>query len=127
MKQMIWRGVIPAITTPFNEDMTVDHAFLARHCQWLVDNGCTGVVALGSLGEGATLNWVEKQAVIGTCVRAVGERACAAGGRASRPGGRPAANPMRGRRSDRGSGVCGCGGLGGGPGERVPERVGGPV
>jgi dihydrodipicolinate synthase/N-acetylneuraminate lyase len=75
MKQMIWRGVMPAITTPFNEDMTVDHGFLARHCQWLIDRGCTGVVALGSLGEGATLTLTEKQEVLETCVKAIGDRA----------------------------------------------------
>ena len=75
MKKMIWRGVIPAITTPFHQDMTVDHAFLARHCQWLVDNGCTGVVALGSLGEGATLTAEEKREVLETCVAAIGDRA----------------------------------------------------
>jgi dihydrodipicolinate synthase/N-acetylneuraminate lyase len=75
MKPMIWSGVMPAITTPFYEDMTVDHAFLARHCQWLVDHGCTGVVALGSLGEGATLTLREKQQVLETCVAAIGDRA----------------------------------------------------
>ena len=75
MKQMIWRGVMPAITTPFEQDMTVDHTFLAQHCQWLVANGCAGVVALGSLGEGATLSLTEKQQVLETCVRAVGDKA----------------------------------------------------
>jgi dihydrodipicolinate synthase/N-acetylneuraminate lyase len=75
MKNMTWRGVIPAITTPFSEDMTVDHKFLARHCQWLVENGCKGVVALGSLGEGATLTAAEKRAVLETCVAAIGGRA----------------------------------------------------
>jgi 1-pyrroline-4-hydroxy-2-carboxylate deaminase len=71
MMQMIWRGVMPAVTTPFSEDMSVDHAFLERHCKWLVENGCTGVVALGSLGEGATLTLQEKRAVLETCVKAV--------------------------------------------------------
>lgn len=66
---------MPAITTPFLPDMTVDHVFLTKHCQWLVDNGCTGVVALGSLGEGSTLTVAEKRAVLETCVRALGERA----------------------------------------------------
>jgi dihydrodipicolinate synthase/N-acetylneuraminate lyase len=75
MKNMTWRGVIPAITTPFSEDMTVDHKFLARHCHWLVENGCKGVVALGSLGEGATLTAAEKRAVLETCVAAIGDRA----------------------------------------------------
>lgn len=69
-----WRGVFPAITTPFGEDLTVNHEFLARHATWLVDNGCTGVVALGSLGEGATLEFDEKIAVLETCVSAVGQR-----------------------------------------------------
>ena len=34
---MEWRGVIPAITTKFNEDLTVDHAFIAKHVTWQVD------------------------------------------------------------------------------------------
>lgn len=75
MKNMQWGGVIPAITTPFNEDLSVDYAFLARHCKWLVDNGCEGVVALGSLGEGATLTALEKKQVLETCVQAIGDRA----------------------------------------------------
>jgi dihydrodipicolinate synthase/N-acetylneuraminate lyase len=75
MKNMEWRGVLPAITTPFHEDLTIDHAFLAKHCEWLVENGCKGVVALGSLGEGATLTFAEKQQVLETCIKAVGDRA----------------------------------------------------
>ncbi|HEY3439985.1 MAG TPA: dihydrodipicolinate synthase family protein [Paludibaculum sp.] len=69
---MNWTGVIPAITTPFLEDLSVDHAFLAQHCLWLIQNGCSGVVALGSLGEGATLTFEEKEAVLKTAVAAVG-------------------------------------------------------
>jgi len=80
MKPMKWAGVIPAITTPFNEDLTVDHAFLAKHCRWLIENGCTGVVALGSLGEGATLTFAEKRDVLKTCVQAIGERASVVAG-----------------------------------------------
>jgi dihydrodipicolinate synthase/N-acetylneuraminate lyase len=75
MKNMEWRGVLPAITTPFHDDLSVDHAFLAKHCQWLVENGCKGVVALGSLGEGATLTFAEKQQVLETCIKAVGNSA----------------------------------------------------
>jgi len=75
MRQMNWRGVLPAITTPFNADLTVDHGFLATHCKWLIDNGCKGVVALGSLGEGATLTQQEKNQVLETCVKAIGDRA----------------------------------------------------
>ncbi len=75
MKNMEWSGVIPAITTPFNADLSIDYGFLAEHCKWLVSNGCNGVVALGSLGEGATLTSVEKNRVLETCLSAVGDRA----------------------------------------------------
>jgi dihydrodipicolinate synthase/N-acetylneuraminate lyase len=68
---MNWKGVIPAITTGFTEDLRVDHGFMTNHCRWLLDNGCTGVVALGSLGEGATLLFDEKLEILRTCVGAV--------------------------------------------------------
>lgn len=70
-----WRGVIPAITTPFTADGAVDHAFLARHANQLIDAGCTGIVPLGSLGEGATLSFDEKLAIVRTLVEALGDRA----------------------------------------------------
>lgn len=69
-----WHGVIPAITTPFKEDLSVDHEFLARHCRMLVEAGCTGIVPHGSLGESATLSLDEKKAVVATAVRAVGDK-----------------------------------------------------
>jgi 1-pyrroline-4-hydroxy-2-carboxylate deaminase len=71
---MNWKGVMPAITTSFNADLSVDHGFLAEHCRWLVDNGCTGVVTLGSLGEGSTLAFEEKQQIVRTAVKAIDGR-----------------------------------------------------
>jgi dihydrodipicolinate synthase/N-acetylneuraminate lyase len=68
---MNWKGVMPAITTCFNPDLQVDHSFMAGHCRWLLDNGCTGIVALGSLGEGAALSFAEKLDVCRTCIGAV--------------------------------------------------------
>jgi len=72
---MNWNGVMPAITTCFDENLEVDHGFIAKHCRWLLDNGCTGIVTLGSLGEGATLSFEEKAQILRTCVNAVGQRA----------------------------------------------------
>ncbi len=72
---MIWKGVMPAITTSFDQDYNVDHAFLNEHCRWLIENGCTGIVALGSLGEGATLSFEEKCQILRTCREAVRARA----------------------------------------------------
>lgn len=71
---MKWTGVMPATTTAFDSDLKVDHAFVARHANWLIDNGCTGIVTPGSLGESATLSFDEKQALWSTVVGAVGDR-----------------------------------------------------
>lgn len=71
---MNWKGVTPAITTCFNQDLSIDHGFLTEHCRWLLENGCAGVVALGSLGEGATLSFDEKLEILTTCVKAVNGR-----------------------------------------------------
>ncbi len=68
---MNWKGVMPAITTCFTDDLRVDYGFMARHCRWLLDNGCSGIVALGSLGEGATLSFDEKLEILRTCVGAI--------------------------------------------------------
>jgi 4-hydroxy-tetrahydrodipicolinate synthase len=72
---MRWRGVIPAMTTAFRPDLQVDHDFVAKHARWLVQHGCTGIVALGSLGEGATLAPGEKVAILETVVGALGSKA----------------------------------------------------
>ena len=66
---MIWSGVMPAMTTPFDKKLAVDHPFLAQHAAWLLGNGCTGLVMLGSLGEGATLENAEKVDILKTAVR----------------------------------------------------------
>jgi dihydrodipicolinate synthase/N-acetylneuraminate lyase len=69
-----WTGVMPAITTCFDETFEIDHEFTTRHVSWLVDNGCSGIVTNGSLGEGGTLSLDEKVALWTTCVSAVGDR-----------------------------------------------------
>ncbi len=71
--RVTWRGVLPAITTPFTADGSVDHAFFAEHCAVLAAAACAGLVPLGSLGEGATLTFDEKVALLETAVRSVGE------------------------------------------------------
>jgi len=72
--KMKWAGVMPATTTAFDEKLNIDHDFVARHAKWLIDNGCTGIVTPGSLGESATLSFDEKLAIWKTVVGAVGSR-----------------------------------------------------
>src|SRR5215475_12329822 len=68
---MNWFGVMPAMTTAFDEKLSVDHAFMARHATWMIENGCTGLVMLGSLGESPTLTFNEKEAILKNIVSAV--------------------------------------------------------
>ena len=70
MSEMQWQGVMPAMTTGFREDLTIDHGFVARHVAWLVEHGCSGIITPGSLGEGATMSHEEKVALWRTCVEA---------------------------------------------------------
>jgi 1-pyrroline-4-hydroxy-2-carboxylate deaminase len=67
---MRWSGVMPAITTAFDERLAIDHAFMRRHVEWLLENGCTGIIALGSLGEAATLTFAEKEGLLRNVVTA---------------------------------------------------------
>jgi 1-pyrroline-4-hydroxy-2-carboxylate deaminase len=67
---MNWSGVMPAVTTPFKRDLSIDHELLSRHATWLLENGCNGLVMLGSLGEGATLESAEKLEILKAAVRA---------------------------------------------------------
>ncbi len=75
MQRSDWSGVFPAITTPFDEHDAVDERFLAEHASWLIDSGCRAIVALGSLGEGATLTFSEKVRVLEVCREATSRRA----------------------------------------------------
>lgn len=61
---MQWHGVMPAMTTAFLSTGEVDHHFMQRHAAWMLANGCTAIVALGSLGEAATLRHEEKIAIL---------------------------------------------------------------
>ena len=81
--KMKWEGVIPAMTTGFKPDYSVDHEFIAKHAKWLIENGCKGIVALGSLGESATLRFEEKVDVLKTLAGALDGKAPLVAGIAS--------------------------------------------
>ncbi len=71
---MQWKGVMPAMTTCFDTHLQIDHAFMARHANWMIDSGCTGLIMLGSLGEAATLTTEEKIAILRNMVQTAGQR-----------------------------------------------------
>jgi 4-hydroxy-tetrahydrodipicolinate synthase len=72
---MNWTGVMPAMTTYFDRDFKVEHGFIGKHANWLLDNGCTGLILLGSLSEAAALTFDEKVAILKHTIASVRGRA----------------------------------------------------
>ncbi|MFW5965199.1 MAG: 4-hydroxy-tetrahydrodipicolinate synthase [Halodesulfurarchaeum sp.] len=64
-------GVFPAMTTPFEEDGSIDHGQLERDAIRLAEAGVDGLVPVGSTGESATLTHQEHVDVVETVVGAV--------------------------------------------------------
>src|SRR5437763_8269979 len=73
MERRDWRGVFAAITTPFRDDLSIDHAALERHVRRMIDGGNRGIVPLGSLGESTTLAFDEKVQILRTVCAAAGD------------------------------------------------------
>jgi 1-pyrroline-4-hydroxy-2-carboxylate deaminase len=69
--RMNWNGVMPAMTTAFDAKDRVDSDFMSRHATWMIDNGCSALIMLGSLGEAATLNFEEKVDILKNTVATV--------------------------------------------------------
>jgi 4-hydroxy-tetrahydrodipicolinate synthase len=65
-----WRGVFPAVTTPFREDQALDLAALAPHLEALLESGVSGLIVCGSLGENQALAPDEKRRVVAAAVAA---------------------------------------------------------
>ncbi len=65
---MHFEGVIPAALTPFDENDEVDVDALAATAGGLLDNGATGLVATGTMGEAQSLSRSERRLVIETLV-----------------------------------------------------------
>ena len=61
-------GVIPALLTPLNADFSADEAALRRLTRRVVDAGCHGIVVLGTTGEFASIDDVDREVVIRAAV-----------------------------------------------------------
>ncbi len=68
------RGTYIPLITPFATDGSVALDVIERLCNEYLDDGVTGIVALGTTGEAPTLTPDERQAVIQTCARVCEER-----------------------------------------------------
>jgi len=73
MPSFDFRGVYPAMCTPFDEDGSIDFETLRADARRLADAGVAGVVPCGSTGESATLSHDEHIEVVEAVVDAVGD------------------------------------------------------
>jgi len=64
MKKMKFKGLMPAIITPMNQDGEIDLEGLKENIEFYIEAGCTGIVANGSTGEAVNLSREERIAVI---------------------------------------------------------------
>jgi 4-hydroxy-tetrahydrodipicolinate synthase len=60
--------LVPAMVTPFRADGSVDFEKAEKLAQYLVANGCDGILVNGTTGEGPTLTWDEKLDLV-RCVK----------------------------------------------------------
>ncbi|GAB5094701.1 dihydrodipicolinate synthase family protein [Caballeronia sp. HLA56] len=70
----IWEGVMPAVTTKFNADFSIDRAWTKKNIEAQIEAGVDGIIVCGSLGEASTLSLDEKLDVLDIAVDAARER-----------------------------------------------------
>jgi 4-hydroxy-tetrahydrodipicolinate synthase len=63
-----WEGIMPAVTTKFNDDDTLDFAMFETNLKAQLDAGVHGIVLGGTLGEASTLTEAEKRSLTKTTV-----------------------------------------------------------
>lgn len=59
-----WNGVYPAATTQFAPDGSLDLDATARHLDYMIQAGISGLILLGSVGENTALEYEEKLTVL---------------------------------------------------------------
>lgn len=63
-----WRGVFPALLTPFTEKDELDLSLFKKNLQAQIDAGVHGVIIGGSLGEASTITAAEKEVLVKAAV-----------------------------------------------------------
>lgn len=69
-----WHGVIPAVTTQFAKDLSIDHDATQKVQDALVNDGVHGLIVLGTCGENNSLEPDEKRSVLKDAVESVNGR-----------------------------------------------------
>ncbi len=74
MATINWRGVIPAATTQFADDLSLDLDATCRVVEGLVRDGVHGLVVMGTVGENNSLLAAEKRQVLEAVIATVAGR-----------------------------------------------------
>jgi 4-hydroxy-tetrahydrodipicolinate synthase len=64
MSTVHWKGIYPAVLTPFKRDDSIDFDMLAINLDAQLEAGVDGIILGGSLGEASTLENTEKTALL---------------------------------------------------------------
>ena len=73
-KRIGWHGVFPAVTTQFREDLSLDVDATARVMKALLDDGVSGLIVCGTVGENCSLSTSEKVALMEAAKSVAGGR-----------------------------------------------------
>ena len=74
MKNTVFKGTATAIVTPMKDDLSVDYDALGRLIDFQINSGINAIVAVGTTGESATLEYSEQKDVIRFTVERVAGR-----------------------------------------------------
>lgn len=76
MSNIKFKGIMPAIVSPLNEDGTVREKVLRKLINWQLEAGCTGFYICGATGEGTVMKPESRKAMAEITIGEVKGRGC---------------------------------------------------
>jgi 4-hydroxy-tetrahydrodipicolinate synthase len=64
------RGVLAPVVTPFTRELAPDTQRFVRHCNWLLEHGCSGLAVFGTNSEANSLSAEERMTLLEELVQA---------------------------------------------------------
>ena len=65
----LFKGSIPALITPMNDDLTLDEEAFSKFVEFQIKSGSHALVPVGTTGESATLTHDEHRRIIDICIK----------------------------------------------------------
>jgi len=74
MAELNWKGVYPAVLTPFKENGEIDFDMFAKNTEAQIKAGVHGIIIAGSLGDAAVLDTDEKLELLTYAIKVIAGR-----------------------------------------------------